>query len=497
LSKKKITFDVIVLLISLAIQKIFGVDLLMSLTVCVFIITLIELFHYKIVSHLTIIYLRRKKIVLLSIAAVAVSVALMLVVDSLFTGYIDALRQMTLADTGDISFWPRGGTVEDVNVFLDELQSDPNVIAAAPFLMGSGLLHTEGGIVREVGVYGIDPARETGFADWKQKLLRQKDADPPRRKAAGEVSPKADKEPDFSVPDYNDAPGVWLGINVIAEPNENTDEYDFDSAQQFIGKRIILTTIGYEAKRHVDEFRISDIAFTQTFFGDKTLYMPYEQFYKIWYGENSNRPSFIKVKLKKGVDPLSMVGPIQKMWNDFAIDYLKLPPENVPRLVVHMSQDWYADVFEDLRNQKAIVLLIFGVICSVGVLLIFCIFYMIVTAKQKDIAIIKSCGASNITAASIFAGFGIVAGIVGSAAGVILGIIITKNVNILEQWVRVIFGLKLWRTSSYGLAEIPHQVHWASAPLFAILAIAGCLVGVLIPSLIAAWRSPVKILRYE
>jgi lipoprotein-releasing system permease protein len=122
---------------------------------------------------------------------------------------------------------------------------------------------------------------------------------------------------------------------------------------------------------------------------------------------------------------------------------------------------------------------------------------MIVTARQKDIAIIKSCGASKITAASIFAGFGVVIGIVGSAAGVLLGIIITRNVNILEQWVRVIFGLKLWRTSSYGLAEIPHQVHWASAPLFAVLAIAGCLVGVLIPSLIAAWRSPVKILRYE
>lgn len=427
-------------------------------------------------------YLRKKKIVLLSIAAVAVSVALMLVVDSLFTGYINALRQMTLADTGDISFWPRGGTVEDVNVFLDELQENPNIKAAAPFLIGSGLLHSEGGIVREVGVYGIDPARETGFADWKQRLLRQKDAD---------------KKPDFSVPDYNDTPGIWLGINVIAEPNEDTDEYDFDSARQFIGKRVVLTTISYGAKRHVAEFRISDIAFTQTFFGDKTLYMPYKQFYRIWFGEKSSRPSFVKVKLQNGVEPNSMVGPIKNMWNDFATGYLKLAPEEVPRLAVHMSQDWYADVFEDLRNQKAIVLLIFAVICSVGVLLIFCIFYMIVTAKQKDIAIIKSCGASKIAAAGIFAGFGIVIGIIGSAAGVLLGIIITKNVNVLEQWVRVIFGIKLWRTSSYGLAEIPHQVHWASAPLFVLLAIAGCLVGVLIPSLIAAWRSPVKILRYE
>jgi lipoprotein-releasing system permease protein len=428
-------------------------------------------------------YLRKKKIVLLSIAAVAVSVALMVVVDSLFTGYIEALQQMTLADTGDISFWPRGGTISDNNAFLDELQNDPNIAAAAPFLMGSGLLHMEGGIVREVGIYGIDPSRETGFVNWNKRLLRQGNFD---------------KEPDFSVPDYNDVSGVWLGINVIAEPNEDTDQYDFGSARQFVGKRMVLTTIGYGSKRRVGEFRVSDIAFTQTFFGDKTLYMPYEQFHQLRFGElELNRPSFIKVKLRQGTDPQSMVGPIEQKWHDFAVEHLKLRPEEVPRLAVHMSQDWYADVFEDLRNQKAIVLLIFAVICSVGVLLIFCIFYMIVTAKQKDIAIIKSCGASGITAGGIFGGFGVVTGVVGSAAGVILGIVIIRNVNVLEQWVRVIFGLKLWRTSSYGLAEIPHQVHWAWVPLFVVIAIAGCLAGVLIPSLIAACRSPVKILRYE
>jgi lipoprotein-releasing system permease protein len=428
-------------------------------------------------------YLRKRKIVFLSIAAVAVSVALMVVVDSLFTGYIRALRQMTLADTGDISFWPRGGTMSDNNVFLNELQSDPNIAAAAQFVMGSGLLHMEGGIVREVGIYGIDPLREEGFVNWRQKLLRQKDPD---------------KEPDFSVPGYKDAPGVWLGINVIAEPNEETDEYDFEAARSFIGKRIVLTTIGYGAKRKVDEFRVSDIAFTQTFFGDKTLYMPYEQFYRIRFGEQElNRPSFIKVKLKRGIDPRSMVDSIQRKWHDFAADYLKLPADEIPRLAVHMSQDWYADVFADLQNQLRVVLLIFAVICSVAVLLIFCIFYMIVTTKQKDIAVIKSCGASSAAAASIFAGFGICAGIAGTALGVIMGMVITRNVNVLEEWVRIIFGIKLWRTSSYGLATIPHYVNWSAVPWIVGAAVLGTLAGVLIPAIIAARTKPVEILRYE
>ncbi|MFA5423260.1 MAG: FtsX-like permease family protein [Phycisphaerae bacterium] len=426
-------------------------------------------------------YLRKKKIVLLSIAAVAVSVALMVVVDGLFTGYIDAIRQMTTADTGDISFWMPGGE-DKINIFLNSLEQDPNITAVAPFMLATGLLHMNGGIVREVGIYGIDPVREQGFADWHERLLRQK-------------SPA--QQPDFSVPDSNDT-GVWLGINVIAEPNEQTDEYDFSAALDYIGERVILTTIGKDSKRRVEPYTVSDIAFTQTFFGDKTLYMSLEQFRLLRFGElAAGQPPIIKLKIKKGVEPRDVFPAVERIWRDFAVEQLSISADEVPYPTLYLSQDWYANIFEDLQNQKAIVLLIFGVICSVGVLLIFCIFYMIVTTRLKDIAIIKSCGASGSTAAVIFGGFGIIVGIIGSALGVLFGYIIIKNINTLEEWVRIIFGMKLWRTSSYGLAEIPHNVHWPWVPWFVLIALAGCLLGVLIPSLIAAMRSPVKILRYE
>jgi len=86
---------------------------------------------------------------------------------------------------------------------------------------------------------------------------------------------------------------------------------------------------------------------------------------------------------------------------------------------------------------------------------------------------------------------------VGTALGVIMGMVITHNINILEKWVRMIFGIKLWRTSSYGLATIPHQVNWSAVPWIAAAAVIGCLVGVLIPAIIAARTRPVEILRYE
>src|SRR4030042_2911749 len=104
-----------------------------------------------------------------------------------------------------------------------------------------------------------------------------------------------------------------------------------------------------------------------------------------------------------------------------------------------------------------ILLLIFSVVCSVAVLLVFCIFYMIVETKLKDIAIIKSCGASSIAAGMIFAGFGCCIGIIGAAAGAAIGQLIVTNINLIERWINLIFGLKLWNRSSYILNYIPNQ----------------------------------------
>jgi len=428
-------------------------------------------------------YLQTKKIVLLSIAAVAVSVALMVTADSLFTGYINALDKMVFSDMGDAVLWSyHSSPIGNYEQFIDKLEEHPNIETAAPYHYGAGLLYIEGADVREVIIKGINPKYENEFRNWNQNLLRQKNTK---------------SIPDFSVPDKPGDLGVWLGINIIAEPNEDTDEYDLEYAKNFIARQVVLTTIGYGKTRRVEKLRVSDVASSKGYFDDKTLYMPIQKLRQIDTGMEDNNANFIKLKLADKANLQQMTRDIQDIWNDYAVNQMGLEPKTVPALNVEMRERLYQNIFEDLRNQLAVVLLIFGVICSVAVLLIFCIFYMIVMARQKDIAIIKSCGASSISAASIFGGFGACVGIIGAAVGVLGGIIITRNVNVLEEWARVIFGIKFWRTSSYGLAEIPHQVNWPTVPPIVIAAIAGCVIGVLIPAIIAARTNPVKILRYE
>ena len=144
-----------------------------------------------------------------------------------------------------------------------------------------------------------------------------------------------------------------------------------------------------------------------------------------------------------------------------------------------------------------LLLFIFGVVSVSVVVLVACIFYMIVTTKRKDIAVIKSCGTASSAVAWIFVGFGMCVGIIGSGVGTVVGFIITKNVNAIEGWIGVIFGLKLWKSSVYMFSKIPSEVNWPWTLPIVLSAIAAAALGAVIPAIVAARTRPVEILRYE
>jgi len=428
-------------------------------------------------------YLRKKKIVILSIAAVALSVALLIVVNSLFSGFIKEVKQNYIAQLGDLLLMSPE-PVSDYDNYLDQLEKLDEVEAAAVHLYSAGLLHLAGGDVRTVSIQGVEPQREVGFADWKSMLLRQKTPN-------GDIS--------FEVPGYPSGNGAWLGVLLAGEPNERTDEYDLAQLRRLIGRQVVLTTVDSAAKRRVLKLRISDIAFTDTYFGDQTLYLPYKLLHKLQFGaDRQGRASEIKIKLKQGLDPIAARETIRKHWTDFVVQDLGWDAAIAggTRIVV-VRDELNPRYFAELYKQMTVVMLIFGVICSVAILLVFCIFYMIVETKLRDIAIIKSCGAASSTAAIIFTGFAGCVGLAGSALGIFFAVFVTNNINTIEGWVRVISGFKLWRSSSYILNTIPNQVNWSAVAPIVAAAVAGCCLGALIPAIVAARARPVEILRYE
>ncbi len=103
-------------------------------------------------------YLRRRKVVYLSIAALALSVALLIVVSSLFTGFIAACEQSAVDVIGDVQiscpvkFTHHGQLIE-------QLEASDQVQAATAVMLRQGLLHLGPGNVRAVQIFGIVPER--------------------------------------------------------------------------------------------------------------------------------------------------------------------------------------------------------------------------------------------------------------------------------------------------------------------------------------------------
>ncbi len=444
-------------------------------------------------------YLRKKKIVFLSIAAVALSVSLLVIVSSLFSGFINVFEQAAVEAIGDVVLDPStpfdpSARFAKYEKFIERLEQTEAVEAATAILRAEGLLRLGTGNVRAVAVWGIEPQRRVKVMGFDRFLLRQRDSG---------------GKPSFDIKGSENNVGGFVGIGVLAEPDEKTDKYDVEAVEKMFGKELILTTgtispadpnsqTRAEVKRRVITFTIADVVETGVHQFDKgCVYLPIEELRKYLYPEEELPvANQIQIKLAEDTDVDVALAVIRGVWRSFVEDELggDLYLLNADIMTAKQIQRPFVEAY---RKQMGILLLIFGVVSLGVVLLIFCIFYMIVRLKQKDIAIIKSCGAAGSSVAWIFIGFGACVGMIGSAFGILSGYIVTKNINIIEEWISIIFGLKLWKSSVYLFSKIPDEVNWFWALCFVLLAIVAAVGGALIPAIVAAATKPVKILRYE
>jgi len=439
-------------------------------------------------------YLRKKKIVLLSIVAVALSVALLIVVASMFTGFIKAFEQSAVETLGDVVIAPPIKFAK-YPLLIGQLEQIGGVGGVTAILSSQSLLHLGKGNVRAVNIWGIEPGRQAKVTGFKRSLLRQN---------------QLAQEPSFEVAGFPDKIGGFVGIGVIAEPNEKTDEYDFDSIEKMIGQEVFITTgavieenraggSGKQFKRRTAKFTIADIAFTGVYDVDKSfIYLPIESLQKILYpNQDGHIADQIQIKLTGQVQEAAAMEKIREVWQKFAAEELGWVEYFIKQTTIVTAKEMQSQYVAELRKQMGVLLLIFGVISCSVVLLILCIFYMIVMTRQKDIAIIKSCGATNGSVAMLFLSFGGWVGLIGSGFGSILGYVITKNINTIEEWIRIVFGLKLWKSSVYMFSKIPNEVDWGAAMHIVFFAVIAAALGALIPAVVALRVRPVDILRYE
>lgn len=440
-------------------------------------------------------YLHRRKIVLLSIAAVALSCALLITVAGLFTGFINAFESSATRHMGDVLLSaPSDLKIPNFSGLVESLQSDPRIEAATAVLQSQGLLLLGKGNVRAVQVWGIELPRRATVSPIQEFLLRQKN------------SPA---EPSFALEGVPTGEEGFIGIGVAASPDDKTDEYDLETIRsEIIGSRVLLTTGAArsagqdesktEATRYLRKairFTVTDVVFTGMYDLDQNfIYLPIESLSSKLYPAKPLLADRIQIRLKPGISQEVGIAAVKACWLGWAEKQDLLWSDFAK---IDSSKALQAQLIAEYHKQMQMLMMIFGLVSAGVVLLVFCIFYLIVMTKQKDVAILKSCGMSSSAVGGLYVFFGLAIGAVGAALGVVLGYAVTLNINAIERWISVAFGLKLWKSSTYMFSRIPNQMDWDSVVWIVLAAILAAGIGSLIPAAAAARVRPVRLLRYE
>ncbi len=147
--------------------------------------------------------------------------------------------------------------------------------------------------------------------------------------------------------------------------------------------------------------------------------------------------------------------------------------------------------------ETAILNVLLFMIIAVAGFGILAIFFMIVVEKTRDIGILKSLGASSNGVMSIFLSYGLGLGVVGSAAGVAIGLLFVRYINEIEDGLSWVTGRKVFDEKIYYFFEIPTQVNPLMVMWVALGAIAIAVLASVLPARRASRLHPVRALRYE
>jgi lipoprotein-releasing system permease protein len=430
-------------------------------------------------------YLHRKKIVLLSIASVAMSCALLIIVASLFEGFIDAVENSSADLLGDIAIdSSKARHITDYEKLIEALEKSPQIEAATAALSSqAGLLHLGKGNVRAVQIWGIQLPERSNVIPFAENI----------------ISADTNSSPTFDVSD-NGLPGALVGIAVMARPDETTDEYDIQAVKDnFIGKRAALSA-GVKADQKPITLRLNIAGAIRTGIYEvdsAMIFLPIKTVSEKFYPNMPPMANMINIKIAAGADPQVALAITKGIWQDFAKNTMGWQDYFISQVNVFSARDKQQGMVGEYRKQMNILMLIFGIISMGVIVLIFCMFHMIVLTKLKDIAIAKSCGLGASGIAIMFIAFGKTIGLLGAALGVALGCLVIKYINPIEDFISSALGFNVWKSSTYMFDKVPNQIDWFSVAWISLAGILAATLGSLIPAITAAKTKPVKILRYE
>jgi lipoprotein-releasing system permease protein len=400
-------------------------------------------------------------ITFISTAGVALGVLALIVVLAVMTGFEEDLKEKILGTNAHIVVLKSSGAIEDYPVMMERLRAVKGVEAVTPFIYSQVML-SSGGNVSGVVLRGVDPATDPQVTNLSRSLVDGKLSD-----LTTIPTPLVSAEPA--------RPGIIIGKELARSLNLYVGD-----TLNVISPLGNITPLGMVPK--MKQFRVVGLFNTGMFEYDSTLAY-------VGLGEAQEFLSMgsAVTGIQLRVDDVYRTGEMVREINrDLGFPYY--------------ARDWMQmnkNILFALKTEKMVMFIILTLIVLVAAFGIASTLFMVVMEKTKDIAILKSMGATGRSIMKIFVLEGLIIGISGTLIGVAGGLLVALNLEPIVGFIQRVTGFELFSKDVYYLDHFPSQVVPSDVLLISVTAVVISLVATLYPSWQASRLPPAEALRYE
>jgi lipoprotein-releasing system permease protein len=155
------------------------------------------------------------------------------------------------------------------------------------------------------------------------------------------------------------------------------------------------------------------------------------------------------------------------------------------------------NLFSALKLEKRVMFIILSLIVIVAAFNIITTLIMVVMEKNRDIAILKSIGATSRGIMKIFILQGLIIGTIGTILGTAAGLAVALNLSRVSIWIENLFGFKILPSDVYYLSTLPSKVNYGDVAIIVVGTLLISFLSTIYPSWRASRLDPAEALRYE
>jgi len=386
-----------------------------------------------------------------SMLGIALGVAALIVVLSVMNGFQKEVRDRMLGVLSHIEvFTPDGGALPDLDRTLAELRAHPEVVGAAPFIAAQGLL-ARGEVMKGALVRGIDPAQEPQVTSLAAELAQT-------------VLPRLQ-------------PGAF-GIVLGGALAQGLGVREGD-AVTLIAPSGQVTPAGVVPR--LKQMQVVGVFDSGHYEYDSTLaFVHMDDAARIFRLEG---PTGVRLKLKD-------LHRAREVTHELAGT---LSGDLLLRDWTRQNRTWFAAV----QLEKRMMFIILTLIVAVAAFNLVSTLVMTVTDKRADIAILRTLGASPASIMGVFMVQGALVGVIGTLAGLALGLGLAFNIDTLVPALEHLLGAQFLPQDVYLISRMPSDPQRGDIVPIALISLLLAFVATLYPSWRASRVNPAEALRYE